>query len=142
VADRIRRAEDGADLVVRMSAPPGDLAELLPLARTLGRLRGGRDELEAQPVRLAADVPAGVLRIAVPRVRTDTGWDERWADRLHDLRRMVELRGGGLTVSHAPPQITQRVGAWGDAGAAKALMKRIKESFDPAGILSPGRFVV
>ena len=34
-----------------------------------------------------------------------------------------------------------RVAGWGKGRADVALMRRVKQVFDPAGILSPGRFV-
>jgi glycolate oxidase FAD binding subunit len=31
---------------------------------------------------------------------------------------------------------------WGDVGDGAALMRRIKETFDPTGVFAPGRFVL
>ncbi|MBW3534990.1 MAG: hypothetical protein KY453_07220 [Gemmatimonadetes bacterium] len=133
---------DGAGLVVRVALPPAEATDVLRIARALGRVRGGRDELERVALRSCLHVTSGVLRVAVPNVRTDTGWDEDWAQRLADLRRTLEVRGGSLVVSRAPRQVVARVSAWGDAGPAARLMREIKARFDPGGILSPGRFVI
>ncbi|HYT24903.1 MAG TPA: FAD-linked oxidase C-terminal domain-containing protein, partial [Actinomycetota bacterium] len=45
-----------------------------------------------------------------------------------------------LVVAEAPLEAKRVVDAWGPAGDALPLMRRVKERFDPAGLLSPGRF--
>ena len=54
------------------------------------------------------------------------------AGRLHGWLALRHRRNGLLPSGYD---------AWGDVGSAVALMKRIKERFDPRGILNPGRFV-
>jgi FAD/FMN-containing dehydrogenase len=39
------------------------------------------------------------------------------------------------------PTLRQKVDVWGSVGTSLPLMKRIKEQFDPCGILNCGRFV-
>ena len=140
--DEMREMEEDADLVLRMSMPPTDAPHLMDVARALGRVRGGRDTLERTPVRMALHVTQGVLRLVVPNVRTDSGWDDDWGQRLGDVRRTLEARGGSLVVASAPRLVVERAGAWGDPGPAARLMRDIKARFDPGGILAPGRFVV
>jgi glycolate oxidase FAD binding subunit len=41
----------------------------------------------------------------------------------------------------APAQLKHGVEVWGPAPPALALMREIKQKFDPQGILNPGRFV-
>jgi glycolate oxidase FAD binding subunit len=43
-------------------------------------------------------------------------------------------------VLEAPRTCKQQIDVWGEVGAV-ALMGRIKNQFDPQGVLSPGRFV-
>ncbi len=57
------------------------------------------------------------------------------------LRREAALGGGSLTVADSPPALAGGLDAWGDAGDALPLMRRIKDRFDPRGVLNPGRFV-
>ncbi len=57
------------------------------------------------------------------------------------LRAAIHQIGGTLTVLHAPLEIRRGVDSFDDAGTAHPLMVRIKQRFDPRGILSPGRFV-
>jgi glycolate oxidase FAD binding subunit len=138
----IRLLEEGCDLALRLAMAPYRIGELAELARTVGRMRNGRDELGHSPVRMAMHGGAGALRLAAPNLRTDSGWDERWAERLGDLRRTLGWRGGSLTVTRAPAVVVDRLGAWEQPGPAVELMAGLKRVFDPAGILSPDRFVL
>jgi len=60
---------------------------------------------------------------------------------LEEARGRIGRRGGTLQVLQAPVEVKRRVDAWGPPGDALALMRRVKERFDPAGTMSPGRFV-
>jgi glycolate oxidase FAD binding subunit len=63
------------------------------------------------------------------------------APTLRTVRGKLELLGGSLAVMRCPPDVKREVGAWGHAGDAQPLMLRVKEQFDPARTLNPGRFV-
>jgi glycolate oxidase subunit GlcD len=56
-------------------------------------------------------------------------------------RTLAERLGGWLIVERAPDEIREAFDAWGEIGAGAKIMRRIKQQLDPAGILSPGRFV-
>ena len=62
-------------------------------------------------------------------------------DDLLSLRAEVVTLGGTLAVIRSPPEVKRRVDAWGDVGDALPLMRRVKQQFDPDGILNPRRFV-
>jgi glycolate oxidase FAD binding subunit len=49
--------------------------------------------------------------------------------------------GGSLVVLSCPPETKALMDVWGAQSDALPLMRRVKEQFDPAGTLSPGRFV-
>ena len=138
----IRHLEDDTDLALRLSISPTRLPELTELVRGLGRMRGGRDELSRSAVRMAMHGGAGALRVAVPNLRVDSGWAERWADRLEDLRRAISWRGGSLSVTRAPAPLMALLEAWLTPSPHGELMAGIKRVFDPAGILSVDRFVL
>jgi glycolate oxidase FAD binding subunit len=56
------------------------------------------------------------------------------------VRRAVAALGGHATLVRAPAAVRAAVGVFEpqDQGLA-ALTKRVKESFDPQGVLNPGR---
>jgi glycolate oxidase FAD binding subunit len=49
--------------------------------------------------------------------------------------------GGTLVVLQCPTGAKRNVDVWGPPGDALPLMRRVKEQFDPASALNPGRFV-
>ena len=66
---------------------------------------------------------------------TGIGWVALEAP-LEKLRARVESEAGSLAILRGP-----RADAWGDPGDALALMRTLKQEFDPKGTLNPGRFV-
>jgi glycolate oxidase FAD binding subunit len=74
-------------------------------------------------------------------LRLEAGDGRRLLEVLPSLREKLHDLGGSLVVLRCPPEVRRQVDAWGDAGDAVALMKRVKHQFDPAGTLNPGRFV-
>jgi glycolate oxidase FAD binding subunit len=56
-------------------------------------------------------------------------------------RSHCEQSGGFLSVLEAPVFLKQSVDVWGYSGNALAAMRKLKEHFDPHGLLNPGRFV-
>lgn len=60
---------------------------------------------------------------------------------LQTLRSHCEQAGGYLSVLEAPAAVKQHIDLWGYSGTALAAMRKLKERFDPQGILNPGRFV-
>lgn len=48
--------------------------------------------------------------------------------------------GAHAWIEHCPAEMKQRINVWGPVRADFALMKQVKQVFDPHGILSPGRF--
>ena len=62
------------------------------------------------------------------------------ATTLKSLRARIEALGGSLVIAHRP-DATPQFDAWGSAGDALALMRAVKQQFDPKSTLNPGRFV-
>ena len=48
---------------------------------------------------------------------------------------------GNLVVESSPLSIKKKVDVWGQSRGDSQIMRRLKEQIDPAGVLSPGRFV-
>jgi glycolate oxidase FAD binding subunit len=56
------------------------------------------------------------------------------------VRGAIEARGGHATLIRAPAALRASVGAFmAQPGGIAALAKRVKDGFDPAGVLGPGR---
>jgi glycolate oxidase FAD binding subunit len=66
---------------------------------------------------------------------------EAMAKALEDLRRQAVAAGGTLVLHEAPPEIKQRIDAWGAPGDSLGMMKKLKAEFDPRGLFNPGRYV-
>ncbi len=49
--------------------------------------------------------------------------------------------GGSLVMTEGRVEVKQRVDVWGGVGESIAVMRRLKEEFDPKSTLSPGRYV-
>jgi glycolate oxidase FAD binding subunit len=66
---------------------------------------------------------------------------------VEDLKSLISLRsgigrlGGTMTVLHAPLEWKKSIDVFGETNSAYPLMVRVKQRFDPKGILSPGRFL-
>jgi len=70
-----------------------------------------------------------------------TNNESNLARAIQSLRTAMESQGGSLLVLQSPPAVRSEIDSWGKAPDSLALMRRVKERFDPAGILNPGRFV-
>jgi len=60
--------------------------------------------------------------------------------KLGELRRLAESRGGFLILEAASPEVKRGFAVWGDSPNLD-LMRKLKESYDPAGTLGCGRYL-
>ncbi len=74
------------------------------------------------------------LRVDATRVR-------QIAEFTSSIRQFLAPTAGTVVLLKAPSLVRQKVDVWGDVGFSMPLMRRIKEQFDPRGILNPGRYV-
>jgi glycolate oxidase FAD binding subunit len=114
------RATDGA--LVRVSLP---LAASPAFAETAARLEG----LAA----LVADAASGVIRV---HLLGDDAAVIRDAEALLLAARVV---GGSGRIERRAEHLRSRLPTWPTRPNGDFLMRRIKDAFDPAGILEPGR---
>jgi glycolate oxidase FAD binding subunit len=94
-----------------------------------------------------AEVAAAIAAEAGAQVLYDWGGGLIWIELLSSVdagaatvRRVVAAAGGHATLVRAPTAIRAAVDVFEpQAAALAALTKRVKESFDPKGVLNPGR---
>jgi glycolate oxidase FAD binding subunit len=58
-----------------------------------------------------------------------------------ELRRIALDLGGSLVVEWCLPQVKSKIDVWDPPGDDFEVMRKLKEAWDPKGVLSPGRFV-
>jgi glycolate oxidase FAD binding subunit len=113
---------------------PGQVAVKLTFRLSaLGRVVAHVRELMPR-ADLAAHAGSGVLY---------AGWDAGPGDvaaTLDELRRRLAADDGHVVVVDAPQAVKDAVDVWGPVPGL-AVMRRIKERFDPDGRMNPGRFV-
>ncbi|HEV2093077.1 MAG TPA: FAD-binding oxidoreductase [Rubrobacter sp.] len=119
----------GDEVAVKISAPPAELAGVLD--STLG----ASSRLGVTPQ------ITGHAGIGVTYVGLSGGDEEARAGVVEELREIWLRRGGSVILREAPPAFKERVEAWGPIGTRLDLTRRVKDKFDPRGILNPGRFV-
>jgi glycolate oxidase FAD binding subunit len=117
------------EVAVKISAPPAELAGVLD--STLG----ASSRLGVTP-RITGHAGTGVTYVGL-----SGGDEEARAGVVEELREIWLRRGGSVIVREAPPAFKERVEAWGPIGTRLDLTRRVKEKFDPRGVLNPGRFV-
>ncbi|MEK7863507.1 MAG: hypothetical protein AAB295_09615, partial [Chloroflexota bacterium] len=84
--------------------------------------------------RLVADAATGTVRVQV------TGGDDELVAAAAALLAAARVCGGSARVERRPERLRARVAAWGDGDLPGLfLMKRLKERFDPHGVLAPAR---
>ena len=84
---------------------------------------------------VTADALRGLVRV---KGSCPPGRAEVVAGSVARARDRMEMKGGSLALSEAPPDLAVRVG-WtgaGGAGGAGGLARRVKSLFDPASILA------
>jgi glycolate oxidase FAD binding subunit len=116
------------EVAVKISAPPSELTGVLDSALGACSRRG------VAP-RITGHAGIGVTYVAL------SGRDEEAHIQIvEELREIWTRRGGSVVVRSAPPAFKERVEAWGPLGSRLELTRRVKQKFDPRGIMNPGRF--
>ena len=93
----------------------------------------------AQPAEVAATLVAQATGLA--EVRLDSSRPSSLVEVLQSVRGEVDRFHGTLIVQQCPASVKEAVDVWGTLRDAVPLMQQIKEKFDPARTLNPGRFV-
>ena len=112
---------NGEGVLLRCGLAPGKLPEAAAAVQDV-----------AATARLWSYADTGLLFAEVERTAAET---------VAQLRQRLEEWGGSLTVERAPAALKATIDVWGDPPGGLAIMQRLKQSLDPRGTLSPGRFV-
>ena len=59
---------------------------------------------------------------------------------INRVRGAAHQLGGRLIIERCPPHTKSRIDVWDDVGEPMAIMRRMKDQYDPKGILNPGRY--
>lgn len=113
---------DGTTLI-DVTAPPTALRHLLAAVETQPEIAVTWNSSGQGHVGLPAGLEPGEVGATI-------GW----------LRDVLGRHGGGAVVRYAPQEVRGEIDFWGPVPAL-ALMRRVKDQFDPDHRLSPGRFV-
>ncbi|MCJ7511141.1 MAG: FAD-binding oxidoreductase [Dehalococcoidia bacterium] len=132
IASLAHPSHSGAALVCKAAVLPSQVPALSERIETTGR------ELSLAPL-LVSHLTAGIVYSAWP-LPQDEGV-QRALDLATTLRQAAADLGGSLVVEACPLALKEQIDVWGEPAADFSLMRRIKEQFDPQGILSPGRFL-
>jgi glycolate oxidase FAD binding subunit len=119
-----RLADDDRGALLKVSVLPTDLAEMLTV---IERLAGKRGYIAA------GRAGAGVFLL---RITEEVQLQKRVIDGLRDAQ---QIGRGSAVIVKCPPDLRTHVDVWGPIGDGLALMKAVKQQFDPVGILGPGR---
>lgn len=91
------------------------------------------------PVQLLAHVGNGIVYVRVPGAEEIL--EAKLLSLVDWLRVAARRRQGYMVVESLVPHLKERIDVWGSLGSAFPVMKKVKETLDPHGILNPGRFI-
>jgi MFS family permease len=133
----VARPFEKADVGVKVTCPPAELAAVLTdlLDGPLGWVGPVSAHAGTGVLWMASDAREGELEASGGRVVPAL------AEGIAAARERLAACEGSLVLVKAPPELKRAADAWGPAGDALGLMRRVKERFDPDRRLSPGRFV-
>ena len=83
----------------------------------------------------------GICQTGLLVDQNDSAGMDRSVEAMGTILAQCRKVDGNLVIQRAPRELKKRLKVWGEAGSDFVLMKRIKEQIDPAGVMSPGRFV-
>ena len=124
--------ESPAATILKISTLPSQHGTLLQEVRRAAEAQGlrGATVTRATGVTYAALLPEAKTPEAVEPLATVCAVIMEASIRL----------GGSTTIPWCPLELKRRVNVWGPPRSDLELMRKMKQAFDPQGILSPGRF--
>ncbi|MDE3135194.1 MAG: FAD-binding oxidoreductase [Acidobacteriota bacterium] len=121
-----------ATTMARASVVPSRMGELIAAARRASELH------EIPAAILARGV--GMIYVAFLPETRDAGVLDRLALAAGEMVEAAAAAGGFCAIPWCPAELKSRVAIWGKERADIGLIRKVKNVFDPEGILSPGRF--
>ena len=130
-----RRIMSTPRLLVRLGTVTSRVPELMDaLVQLLGPL--------ASHTVIAGDCGLGLVKLDAPCSADEAETvDAPWLRILRELPRLVAAEAGYVMIEEAPLQLKMQLDVWGPPRTNLPLLRTLKNTFDPAGILSPGRFI-
>ena len=120
----------GLKINVPPSAVAGVVARLDPV-NSLGQFPG-----------VVADVGFGSIRLLwwTGSDGVEIG-ESAIPETVNRVRELARQAGGSAVVEQCPRRAKEGLDVWGEPPQGIEIMRRIKQNFDPLGILNPGRFI-
>ncbi len=134
VVDLGRTIEQPAAMITKASTVFTHLPKLVHGTEAMG-------ESSRLEVGVNAHLPAGVLRSSWWGEAGGQADEAMLAGVVTTLRKATANVGGSFVVESFPTAMKNTIDVWGVESEDVAIMRRIKEQFDPARRLNPGRFV-
>jgi len=127
-------AESKPDLMIKINVPPSGVADLVEKLR--------KDSPPMKAPGISADVGFGMVRLFWWEGGDSAAFDEpAMLEEIQRVREFANAAGGNAVVELCPVAIKRQIDVWGESPQSIEIMRRIKNKFDPSGILNPGRFV-
>jgi len=131
ISDFTAPAYDGS-LLLRAGVRPSEIFTLTRSLEVSARDRGWH----------SARLVHSAIGLAFERIWLPDGTDATVLNQmLADLRSTLAAVGGYLVVEEAAPAIAEEIDRWGPAPQSQHLSEQLRCSWDPAGILNPGRYL-
>jgi len=113
-------------LIYRLTVPRGALSQAISTIV---------DWTKTEPAaEICADVAMGTIWLGMPT-------NQPALELFPRVIALAQQQRGHAMIFNAPARWKQAIDVWGPRTPAHALMRKIKQEFDPAGLLNPGRFV-
>ncbi len=129
-----RRSDRPASLITKTGTSVSEVARLVHGHEALA-------ESTNLEVAIEAHIAGGVIRAAWWAEGGGPGDAKLLSETASTLRKASANGGGTYVVEGATTAIKRAIEVWGEPGPDFAIMRNLKERFDPGRILSPGRFV-
>lgn len=120
-------------IILKLSTPPSQFAVVLEAIQRIAQ------QHELPPAVLIR--AAGVIYCALLPLENNAASLTRCAAAARELFTATEAAGGRAMIEWCPAELKRRVNVWGEPPEDFAMMRKLRSTFDPAGVFAPGRFM-